>query len=112
MIFGWPFAMHHFKALPLQWINTSWWKRIIRMVLGLAVAFGITFLFHWTVHASNDLATKYFFGYAIPAFLSSYWIFGIFPIVCKWLHLIQNEKELEQLMPEIAGKSTTAKLTR
>ena len=39
MIFGWPYAMHHFSAL--QWINTSIWKRLIRMVLGVSIAVGI-----------------------------------------------------------------------
>ena len=39
MIFGWPYALHHFSAL--QWINTSLWKRVLRMVLGLGIAFGV-----------------------------------------------------------------------
>ena len=39
MIFGWPYALHHFSAL--QWINTSLWKRVVRMVLGLAITVGV-----------------------------------------------------------------------
>ena len=94
MLFGWPFAMHHFQALQLQWINTKLWKRLVRLVFGIAVAVGIDGFFLWVISNSNDLSTKYLFGYAVPNFLSSYWIFGIFPIVCKWTHLVQDEKEL------------------
>jgi len=105
MIFGWPYAMHHFKALALQWINTSLWRRFIRLIVGLSIAFGINYFFNWLTSKISDVPTKFFFGYAFPGFIVSYWIFGIFPIICKWLHLVQKEEELDELFPEIAGKS-------
>ena len=55
MIFGWPYAMHHFSAL--QWLNTPLWKRFIRMVLGIVVAVGIDQFFEWCCSNVNDLAT-------------------------------------------------------
>ena len=48
MIFGWPYALHHFSAL--QWINTALWKRFLRMALGLAIAAGVQEFFTWAVH--------------------------------------------------------------
>jgi len=61
MVFGWPFAMHHSTSLGMQWssqwVKTSIWKRIIRMILGVGVAFGIDYFFRWTVHTRNDLPT-------------------------------------------------------
>ena len=90
MIFGWPYALHHFSAL--QWINTTLWKRIVRMLLGLAITIGSQQFFTWSVSRTNDIATMYFFGYAVPYFVNSFFIFGLFPIVCKWMHLVQEDK--------------------
>ena len=39
MVFGWPYALLHFS--PLQWINTSIYKRLLRMVLGVGIAVGV-----------------------------------------------------------------------
>ena len=54
MIFGWPFAMTYFRSLSLQWVNTSLWKRLIRLVLGLAITFGIDLLFTWAMKDIDD----------------------------------------------------------
>lgn len=86
MIFGWPYALHHFSAL--QWINTTLWKRFARMLLGVGLAMGIQYLFYWLTKETNDLATVYFFGFALPFFLSSFFIFGLFPVLCKHMHLV------------------------
>mmetsp|Transcript_26007 Transcript_26007/g.32435 ORF Transcript_26007/g.32435 Transcript_26007/m.32435 type:complete len:194 (-) Transcript_26007:88-669(-) len=111
MIFGWPYAMHHFSAL--QWLNTKLWKRLGRMVIGVAIAVGVDYFFEWCVHEVNDLATKYFFGHALPGFLTAYWVFGLFPIVCKWMGLVQREDELAKQFPEvIAQVAASEKLTR
>lgn len=102
MIFAWPYAMHHFSAL--QWLNTPLWKRLIRMVLGVASAYGINFFFQWCVKGVNDLATKYFFGCALPGFLSAYWVFGFFPIICKWMGLVQKEEEYAKQFPDVIAQ--------
>ena len=86
MIFGWPYALHYFSAL--QWINTSLWKKLTRMVIGVAITAGNMYFFNWIVSNSNDTATKYFFGKAVPYFINSFFIYGIFPIVCKHINLI------------------------
>ncbi len=93
MIFGWPYAMLHFKALSLQWINTALWKRVLRTVLGISVAVGIYYFFQWVTSETNDIATKYFFGNLIPQFLTSFFIFGLFPILCKLIGLVQSDNE-------------------
>jgi len=100
MIFAWPFAMLHFSAL--QWINTARWKRVVRMILGLSIAVGAFFFFAWIVSDTNDLATIFFFGHALPNFLISFFIFGLFPIMCKWMHLIQKEDQFVEQFPDLA----------
>ena len=91
MVFGWPYALHHFSAL--QWLNTTVWKRLIRMVLGLAIAIGVQYFFYWAVKQTNDIATRFFFGYALPNFLNSFFIFGLFPVICKRLKLVQQDEQ-------------------
>ena len=103
MIFGWPFAMTHFRSLSLQWVNTSLWKRLIRTVLGLGAVYGIDRLFVWAMYDIDDQATKFFFGFALPAYFTSFFIFGWFPIICKWLHLVLKEEDLEKLFPDLAN---------
>lgn len=104
MIFGWPYAMYHFKSLPLLWINTSLWKRLVRMVLGVAGAIGINYVLEYATLDIPDQATKFIFGHALPGFLSAFWVFGIFPIVCKWLHLVLKEEDLGKLFPGLASQ--------
>ena len=89
MIFGWPYALHYFSVL--QWKNTSTWKRIVRTVIGVGVAVGFQTLFDWMVNGTNDIATKYFFGAAFPYFCNSFFIFGLFPVLCAKVGLVQEE---------------------
>ena len=86
MIFGWPYAILHFSAL--QWINTSLYKRLLRMILGVAIAVAIQYFFTWVTQQTNDIATKYFFGHALPFLINSFIIFGLFPIACKYMRLV------------------------
>ena len=90
MIFGWPYAILHFSAL--QWINTSLYKRLLRMILGVSIAVGVQYFFKWVTHVTNDIATRYFFGHAVPFLLNSFFIFGLFPIMCKFMRLVQKEE--------------------
>ena len=93
MIFGWPYALHHFSAL--QWINTGVWKRLLRMVLGVGITVCVQLFFEWAISDTNDLATKFFFGKAVPYFLNSFFVFGLFPVACKWLRLVQKEEQFQ-----------------
>ena len=103
MVFGWPYALHHFSAL--QWINTSMWKRIARMMIGVPITVGVQFFFLWAIKRTNDIPTKFFFGYAVPYFINSFFIFGIFPIVCKYMKLVQGEEHFAVQYPDLASTS-------
>ena len=103
MIFGWPYALLHFSAL--QWINTSFWKRLVRTILGVSITVGNQVFFTWVTRETNDIATKFFFGEAVPFFLNSYFIFGLFPILCKHMRLVQQEDTFVNMYPELASRS-------
>ena len=59
--------------------------------MGVAIAVGIQMFFAWMTNQTNDLATKYFFGHLVPLFLNSFIIFGLFPLFCKHVGLVQKE---------------------
>ena len=44
----------------------------------------------------------YFFGYAMPYFLNSFFIFGFYPIICKWLRLVQQNEQFATQFPDLA----------
>ena len=100
MIFGWPYALLHFSAL--QWVNTSPMKKFVRTFIGLLIALGVREFFTWTVSHTNDISTMYFFGFALPYFLISFFIFGIYPIMCaQWLHLVQSNDQFAIQFPDL-----------
>ena len=74
-------------------------------MVGVPITIGIQYSFLLAIKQSNDIPTKYFFGYAIPYFLNSFFIFGIFPIVCKYLHLVQEEASFVTQYPDLANTS-------
>lgn len=99
MVFGWPYALLHFS--PLQWIHTNVYKRLLRMILGVAITVGVQTFFLWVTEGVNDEATRYVFGYALPGFLNSFFIFGFFPIACVHMRLVQKEEQFATQFPDI-----------
>ena len=43
------------------------------------------------------MATRFFFGFSIPMFCNSFFIFGFYPIICKWLHLVLKADEINKV---------------
>ena len=54
------------------------------------------------------MATQYFFGSALPFFLTSYFIFGLFPVLCKYMKLVQEQQKLLTQYPDLALSYTLA----
>ena len=71
-----------------MWIYTPGWKKAIRTMIGMTVAFFTIQFFLWAVEKTDDVATKFFFGRAVPEFCVAFFIFGFFPIICKWTYLV------------------------
>ena len=78
----------------MLWIYTPVWKRIIRTVIGVSLAFFFQWMFLELVAKTNDMATRFFFGFSIPMFCASFFIFGFYPIICKWMHLVLRADEI------------------
>lgn len=86
IVFGQTYSLNYVR--PLLWVYTPAWKRVIRTILGLSIAYGVFYAFDLVLAESNDIATRYFFGSALPMFLMSFFIFGLYPIICNKIGLV------------------------
>jgi len=92
VVFGQTYSLNYVR--PLLWIHTPLWKKLIRTIIGLSIAAGFNYLFFLFVKSSNDVATRFFFGRACPMFIMSFFIFGLYPIVCNKIGLVLQADQI------------------
>lgn len=88
MGFGTSYSLVHVDCI--DWVHTSWPLRLLRSFIGCLIAGVVYYLF--TLIPCNDSPTKYFFQFALPSLLLSFFIYGIYPILCLRLHLVKRHK--------------------
>jgi hypothetical protein len=71
----------------LDWVHTSVFLRILRAIIGGGIAIGIYYLF--LLIPANDNPTRYFFHYVLPALVLSFFIYGLFPVICQKIRLVK-----------------------
>lgn len=64
----------------LDWVHTTLFLRIARAVIGGVIGGGIYYCF--ILIPARDNPTRYFFHYVLPALTLSFFIYGIFPVLC------------------------------
>jgi hypothetical protein len=85
----------------LDWVHTMLPLRILRTVIGLGVSGGVYYGFYSI--PTNDNPTKYFFHYVMPALIISFFIYGIFPVICLKCKLVQvKEADKKRLYSELS----------
>lgn len=84
MGFGTSYSLVHVDCL--DWVHTKLYLRLIRAVIGCGIA-GVTF-YGFQKIPTNDNPTKYFFHFALPYLLLSFFIYGVFPILCSKIYLV------------------------
>ena len=102
MVFGQSYSVQYVK--PLQWVHTSWVKKFARTLLGCLVSVGLYVLFWGSIRTSSIQSTRYFFGFAAPALLISFFMFGLFPIACKYMGLVSK------VTPNLNSSNTAARM--
>jgi hypothetical protein len=70
----------------LDWVHTVLYLRLIRAVIGGAIAGGA--YYGLIMIPANDNPTAYFFHFVLPAFCISFFIYGIFPVICMKCGLV------------------------
>jgi hypothetical protein len=86
MAFGQPFSLSYVR--PLLWVHSEVWRKVIRTVLGIAICIGISYGFYFLAINSSNMTTKYFWIFLLPNIIVSFFIFGIYPIICNWIGLV------------------------
>jgi hypothetical protein len=99
MVFGQSYSVQYVK--PLLWVYTPWPKKLLRTILGMALTVGIYAAFWATIYHSPIQSTRYFFGFAAPALFISFFMFGLFPIACKYIGLVRK------FAPDLGSSSRT-----
>lgn len=74
------------KVDCINWVHTSTKKRVIRGFLGCS----ITVIFYWLPQliVTSDPSTMFVIHNALPALMSSLFIYGWFPIICLKIGLV------------------------
>lgn len=63
-----------------DWVHTILYIRVIRTIIGAILVTGLYGAF--IVIPADDNITKYFFHYLLPCLVGSFFIYGVFPVIC------------------------------
>jgi hypothetical protein len=88
MGFGTSYSLVHVDCL--DWVHTSPLLRAVRGLIGTGISVGVFYLFQ--LIPSNDEPTKYFFQFALPCLFVSFFVYGVFPILCLKMKLVKNQR--------------------
>jgi hypothetical protein len=80
----------------VTWAYTTWWKRLIRGLIGIFLYVGIFVAFAFIPRV--DLPTAYFFNWVIPHLVATYTLYGLVPIACKYVGLVQKKENIAGTM--------------
>jgi len=94
MGFGTSYSLVHVDCM--KWVHTSLPLRLLRGVLGCGIAEGFYILFQLVPCSDNP--TRFFFHYALPALFISFFVYGIFPIICLQLKLVESDDTAPQFL--------------
>lgn len=92
MGFGTSFSLVYVDCL--DWVHTSFKKKLLRGILAGVVAAGIKIGFQNI--PCNDNPTRYFFWEILPNALISFLCYGVLPIVCKRIGLVEEKIREEE----------------
>jgi hypothetical protein len=88
----------------LDWVHTGVWKKLIRGVIGCVIIYGVTYGCRSV--ETNDEATIFVLYNAFPALACSLFIFGLFPLICRKLNLVDIKEDHEGEQDEFITKSS------
>lgn len=73
---------------PIDWVHTKLSKRIIRGFLGVGISLGFYELMH--LIKPTDQKTVFIVHKVTVVFVSSFFIYGLFPILCSKINLVDS----------------------
>jgi hypothetical protein len=78
-------------------VHSEVWRKILRLILGLSISMGVAYFFFFITKNSNDQATKFFFIFFLPNALVSFFVFGLFPIICNRIGLVISSEQFQKM---------------
>lgn len=96
MIFGVSFSID-IDSENIKWTKTNKSITLVRLLIGLSIAFGIEYLFQTVYSDLTNHATIYAFNYLFPSMISTFFIFGIMPGLAEGLGLSRTSYFKESL---------------
>ena len=90
MGFGCSFSLVEVDCI--NWVKTSLSKRILRTILGGAIAIGIYFMFHAIGNQLEDQPLQFYvLNQLLPSFFIPFVIYGPFLVLCQKLKLVDTQ---------------------
>jgi hypothetical protein len=110
MVFGQSYSLNYVR--PLLWVHTEPWRKVIRLVVGVAVSGAFSYGMYKLVEKSNDQMTKYTGMFLIPNFIVSFFIFGLYPPFCKWIGWVIPREKFQQQIKARRDAEAKSKLSQ
>ena len=92
--FGQSFAINFVRSV--QWSHTPLWKRLVRSLLGLSLAIGVTESMALFTNKMTDFASQYFYSHLLTNLVLSFFIFGLYPVICSKCGLMISAEDFKQ----------------
>lgn len=89
MVFGCSFSLSYIDVF--DWVHTRRSKKLIRSLLGVILAIGLTLLFF--IATPGDPTTRFVYNHATPGFLVPFLMYGVWPIICSKIGLVSLPEE-------------------
>ena len=96
--FGQSYSLNYVQ--PLLWIHTPMWKKVIRMLIPIIPITAYYYLSINYINLSQESPWHYILNWSLINLIESYFIFGLYPILCKKLHLTVTEEQFNEKNPE------------
>ena len=97
-VFGQTYSLNYVQ--PLLWIHTPMCKKIVRMLIVIVPFLTFYYVSQKYITLERSSVLYYLLNWSIINLLESYFVFGLYPIICKKLHLIVTEEQFNQINPD------------
>jgi len=93
MGFGTSYSISHVDCI--DWVHTRLWKKAVRGVIGVGITVGLYLSLHTIKIVDPD--THFFVKHAMPSLLFSLFIYGLYPLLCQNVGLVDKTHEEENI---------------
>ena len=97
-IFGQTYTLEYVK--PLLWIYTPFWKKLLRTIIAIIPILALLYVSNPAFGGIQVPTNVYTLSLIVMNLVTSFFIFGLFPIFCWKVGLVISEKEFQAKYPD------------